>query len=92
MEHYRSEDPPMSNQEERRSDFTVREHVRTLLTLIREFYTTCHMVSVGQLEPAKAKAKAKSVEEQLTGMMNEILERLDEMESEDDERQGGTDG
>ncbi|MEM7415179.1 MAG: hypothetical protein AAF389_06770 [Gemmatimonadota bacterium] len=80
----------MSNSEERRSDFTVREHVRTLLTLIRDFYTTCHMVSVGQLEPAKAKAKAKSVEEQLSGMMTEILERLEQMDEDDASSDGGT--
>lgn len=77
------------SQEERRSDFEVREHVRALLVLIRDFYTTCHMVSVGALEPSKAKAKAKSVEEQLSGMMAEMLERLEAMEAEE---QGGSDG
>ena len=74
----------MSNPEERRTDFAVREHVKSLLTLIRDFYTTCHMVSVGQLEPSKAKAKAKSVEAQLNDMMSEILTRLEEMEGEDE--------
>lgn len=77
----------MSSQEERRSDFTVREHVKSLLGLIREFHGTCHMVSVGQLEPSKAKAKAKIVEAKLSEMMTEILERIEEMEADD--RQGG---
>ena len=64
--------------EDRRSDPVLRRQILELLGLIREFYTTCHMVAVGQLEPSKAKAKARSVEEKLRAMMSETLERLAE--------------
>lgn len=73
-----AEDGPRKNGEERRSDPTLRRQILELLGLIREFYSTCHMVAVGQLEPAKAKAKARDVEEKLRTMMNETLERLAE--------------
>lgn len=65
-------------QQERRSNFELREQVKSLLGLIREFYTTCHMVAVGQLEPSKAKAKAQTVERQLSEMMAKIVDSLDD--------------
>jgi hypothetical protein len=63
--------------EERRSDRGVRQQIQDLLALIREFYTTCHMVAVGQLEPSKAKAKAQVVEGKLNEMMASMLETLE---------------
>lgn len=66
-----------SDGEERRSDNTVRDGIHELLKLIREFYTTCHMVAVGQLEPSKAKAKAQVVERRLNTMMAEMLSKLE---------------
>ena len=63
--------------EERRSDTGIRERIQELLKLIREFYTTCHMVAVGQLEPAKAKVKAQAVERRLNTMMAEMLDNLE---------------
>ena len=63
--------------EERRSDTSVRGRIQELLKLIREFYTTCHMVAVGQLEPSKAKAKAQIVERRLNTMMAEMLDGLE---------------
>ncbi len=68
------EPPP---EEDRRTDMTIRRHFRQLLELIREFYSTCHMVAVGQLSPSKAKSKAREVEEKLDIMMNEIVSRID---------------
>lgn len=68
------EPPP---EEDRRTDMTIRRHFRQLLELIREFYSTCHMVAVGQLSPSKAKSKAREVEEKLDIMMNEMLARID---------------
>lgn len=75
----------MTNHEERRSDFKVREQVKNLLVVIRDFHATCHMVSVGQLEPSKAKAKAKSVEAKLNEMMKELLTRVAEIDAQADE-------
>lgn len=62
---------------DRRSDLTVRKQIQDLLTLIRDFYTTCHMVAVGQLEPSKAKAKAQTVERQLNAMMEHMLRQVE---------------
>ena len=70
--------PSESSQgEERRANATLRRQIHDLLALIREFYTTCHMVAVGQLEPSRAKAKARVVEEKLQAMMAEMLQGLD---------------
>lgn len=66
-----------SRDSERRADNSIREQIQELLKLIREFYTTCHMVAVGQLEPAKAKAKAQIVERKLNTMMGHMLERIE---------------
>lgn len=74
--------PPALPDQDRRSDMTVRHHIRQLLELIRDFYSTCHMVAVGQLSPAKAKSKARDVEEKLNEMMQDMLDRLGEEEDE----------
>lgn len=67
---------------DRREDVTVRRHIQQLLELIRDFYATCHMVAVGQLSAAKAKSKAREVEEKLSVMMQEMLERADAADAE----------
>ncbi len=59
---------------ERRTNRALRLQVQELLTLIREFYHTCHMVAVGQLEPSRAKSKAHALEEQLQSLMADMLE------------------
>ena len=66
-----------SASDDRRSDRGVREKIQELLKLIREFYTTCHMVAVGQLEPSKAKAKAQVVERRLNLMMADMLKEVE---------------
>ena len=65
---------PPQGTSERRADPGVRQQIQELLRLIREFYTMCHIVAVGELEPAKAKARAQVVESQLNEMMAELLE------------------
>jgi len=64
--------------DDRRKDTNndVRDQIQELLKLIREFYQTCHMVAVGQLEPVKAKAKAQVVERRLNLMMADMLEKV----------------
>jgi len=64
--------------EERRNNPGLRDQVHELLKLIREFYTTCHMVAVGQLEASKAKAKAQVVERKLNLMMAEMLDAIED--------------
>ena len=66
---------------ERRTDAGVRARIQELLKLIRDFYTTCHMVAVGQLEPSKAKAKAQVVERRLNQMMADMIEALEEADA-----------
>ena len=68
---------PQGGGDERRADLSVRDKIQELLKLIREFYTTCHMVAVGQLEPSKAKAKAQVVERRLNQMMADMLEKIE---------------
>ncbi|MDA0328654.1 MAG: hypothetical protein O2958_06565 [Gemmatimonadetes bacterium] len=68
--------------DDRGADGGVREQIQELLKLIREFYSTCHMVAVGQLEPSKAKAKAQVVERRLNLMMADMLEQVEKSGSE----------
>lgn len=77
---------------DRRSDNTVRKQIQDLLALIREFYTTCHMVAVGQLEPAKAKAKARVVEQKLNDMMEHMLAQVEGDDDADAGSDSATDG
>lgn len=72
---------------DRRSDLVVRAHIRELLALIRDFYSTCHMVAVGQLSPAKAKEKAHDVEVKLNVMMQNMLERIDDLDGDGGEEE-----
>ena len=71
--------PAAEIEEDRRRDPTLRQRVEDLLALIREFYTTCHMVAVGQLEASKAKVKAQEVEAKLNTMMAEMIEQVEAM-------------
>jgi hypothetical protein len=70
---------PAEIEADRRRDPTLRQRVEDLLALIREFYTTCHMVAVGQLEASKAKAKAQEVEAKLNTMMADMIEQVEAM-------------
>jgi hypothetical protein len=71
-----------SPQDDRRQDIAVRRHVQQLLELIRDFYSTCHMVAVGQLSAAKAKEKALDVEQKVDDLMGDLLQRLDDTDKE----------
>jgi len=68
---------PVRPEADRRKSSSIRDDIQELLKLIREFYQTCHMVAVGQLEPSKAKAKAQVVERRLNLMMADMLEKVD---------------
>ena len=77
---------------ERRSNPTLRKQVHELLGLIREFYQTCHMVAVGQLEPSRAKTKARSLEEKLRVMMGDMLADIEDSDGGDSTPGGASDG
>lgn len=58
----------------RRADEEVRAHIDDLLKHFREFYTTCHLMAGGQLEPAEAKDLAAGIERRLNRLLAEITE------------------
>ena len=58
----------------RREDQAVRAHIDDLLKHFREFYTTCHLMAGGQLEPAEAKDLAAGIERRLNTLLAEITE------------------
>lgn len=57
---------------DRRADEEVRGYIDELLQHFREFYTTCHLMTTGSLEPAEAKTLAAGIERKL----NELLARV----------------
>ena len=59
---------------ERRGDDQVRGHIDDLLKHFREFYTACHLMSVGQREPAEAKDLVPGIERRLNTLLAQITE------------------
>ena len=64
--------------EDRRGDDAVRGYIDELLKHIREFYTTCHLMAGGQMEPEEAKNVAAGVERQLNRLLAEISDEAQE--------------
>jgi hypothetical protein len=58
---------------ERRRDPLVRDAVTDLLTQIREFYTTCHLMQVQQISPAEATERATRTERGLNQLLAEVV-------------------
>ena len=58
----------------RRADEAVRGYIDELLKHFREFYTTCHLMAGGQLEPEEAKSLAGAIERRLNALLAEITE------------------
>lgn len=59
---------------DRRTDTDVRSHIDDLLKHFREFYTTCHLMATGSLEPAEAKDLAAGIERRLNTLLAEVTE------------------
>ena len=59
---------------DRRSDGEVRDHVDELLKHFREFYTTCHLMATGSLEPAEAKDIAAGIERRLNSLLARVTD------------------
>lgn len=57
---------------ERRTDADVREHIEELLKHFREFYTTCHLMATGALEPDAAKDMASGIERRLNLLLADV--------------------
>ncbi len=57
---------------DRRADVVVRGHLEELLKHFRDFYTTCHLMASGKLEPEEAKRLAGGIERRLNELLAEI--------------------
>ena len=58
----------------RRADSEVRGHVDELLKHFREFYTTCHLMAVGSIEPDEAKSQAAGIERSLNKLLAQVTD------------------
>ena len=58
--------------DERRTDEDVRGHIEELLKHFREFYTTCHLMATGALEPDAAKDMAGGIERRLNRLLADM--------------------
>jgi hypothetical protein len=58
----------------RREDQDIRAHIDDLLKHFREFYTTCHLMAAGQLEPEEAKDLAGGIERRLNKLLAEVTD------------------
>ena len=61
---------------DRRGDQDVRAHIEELLKHFREFYTTCHLMATGNLEPAEAKDLAAGIERRLNKLLAEVTDAV----------------
>jgi len=66
---------------DRRDDGAVRGYIDDLLKHFREFYTTCHLMAGGQLEPEEAKDLAAGIEQRLNALLAEITDAARERDS-----------
>lgn len=66
--------PPPTSGEERRRDEEIRGYIEQLLKHFREFYTTCHLMSVKVLTIEAAEERANNLERDL----NQLLARITE--------------
>ena len=58
----------------RRQDDEVRTYIEQLLKYFREFYTTCHLMSVNVLTVEAAEERAAHLERELNQLMAQVTE------------------
>lgn len=66
--------PEVTPSPERRHDPLVRDAVTELLTQIREFYTTCHLMQLQEISPAEATERATKTERGLNQLLAEVVQ------------------
>ena len=66
--------PALTRPDERRREEEMRSHVEQLLKHFREFYTTCHLMSVNVLTIEAAEERVNNLERDL----NQLLARITE--------------
>ncbi len=59
---------------DRRHDAEVRRYIDQLLKHFREFYTMCHLMAQGTLDPAEAKDLAAGLERRLNALLAEVTD------------------
>jgi hypothetical protein len=59
---------------ERRADVDVRGSIDELLKHIREFYSTCHLMGTGRMDPTEALEKAGMQEKDLNRLLAEVTD------------------
>ena len=60
--------------DDRRASEAVRGHIDELLKHFREFYTTCHLMASGSLEPEEAKDLAAGIERRLNALLAQVTD------------------
>ncbi len=59
---------------ERREDSEVRGYIDKLLKHFREFYSTCHLMANGLIEPEDAERRAGQLEHELNRLLAEVTD------------------
>ena len=59
---------------ERRRDEKTREHVDLLLKEFREFYSTCHLMSIEKISTEVAKERAGAIELRLNRLLAQVMD------------------
>ena len=62
----------LTTEDDRRHDLEMRAHVEQLLKHFREFYTTCHLMSVNVLTVQAAEERANNLERDLNQLLGRI--------------------
>ena len=70
----RSRDAPRVGAADRRGNAAVQGYIEDLLKHFREFYTTCHLMAGGQLDPAEAKDLAAGIERRLNALLADVTD------------------
>lgn len=66
--------PPATVPDERRKDEEVRSYIEQLLRYFREFYTTCHLMSMNVLTVEAAEERANNLERDLNQLLAKVTE------------------
>ncbi len=59
---------------DRREDTEVRAYIEELLQHFREFYSTCHLMASGLIEPEDAERRSGQLEKELNQLLARVME------------------
>ncbi len=78
----KGEEGPRIGAAERRNDVQVRSYIDELLKHFREFYSTCHLMANGLIQPEDAEKRAGRLEHDLNRLLADVTEAAREASSE----------